>query len=473
MSLVAEKARALAALDFDSNRLRGEVYGFTALTPKEEVREIRDTLIEMNGKITAIIDELTKEGQTFSKRFGTYPREYKLCLAKCEILLLGTKELAPTSPRPTNSVPAAIGDSIHLDEKQAEELKQMLDSLAGGTKKIWDITSVGKKTKDSVPLHHKKMVLQKPVLMDQKPLPVPQPVSFEKLNSLDVNTKDSVELNRRNMHLKGPVPTHRPEVPVGKKNNASPVSEKDDKTEEVIEKLPSPVPVVEKANAPVVSGNLAPEEKFLTRAYCPPLNPLAFVPATSSSTLRQAPILTEIKIHYKVPVGHTLFIRGSGAGLNWDFGVPLTKIDEDTYVYRLKGARGNLVYKILLDDTQWEQGEDRRIEQGKTEECTPDLVIPEVVAPIVEAPKLPKTTQIAVNFDVGFGNKLFIRGEGSHLSWEKGVEMQYKDEKWVYETSEEFDNSIAYKFLINDQIWEKGEDHKIAYGETEELTIKF
>ena len=472
MSSISPSARALAALDFDSNRLRAEVYAFKESTPVKEVRDVRDALMEMHGKITALMGELTKEGQTFSKRFGTYPREYTKCILKCCILLsMSKEEPTPTSPRRSNTVPAAIRNSIHLDEKQAEELMQTLNSLAAEAKNIWDITSVGKKTVDSIPLTHKKKELQKPVLVNSRLLPVPLPGSIGKLNSFDETAKDSIELNRKNNKPKEPIPTHRPEVPVGKTNNASLVSVKEE------ERLPPSVPVAEETTAPTVTGKVdpeAPKERGRTLSYCPPpRDPLAFVLAKSSSTLRQAPILTEIKIHCKVPVGHTLFIRGSGAGLNWDFGVPLTKIDEGTYVYRVKGARGDLEYQIYLDDTQRESGEKHRVVQGKAQELTPDFTIPEVVAPVVEAPKPPKTTQIAVNYDVGFGNALFIRGSASPLNWGKGVEMHYKDGKWVYETSDVFDKPIEYKFLVNDKKWENGNNHKIAHGQTEVLKIKF
>ncbi len=487
------------AADIESTRLRKKINEFTELTPQKEVRETRESLIKTHEKIFKLIKEMVDEGIKYPKLFPTYSKKYAVCVLKCSVLSMSVDEPASTSPRQLTPDPVDKRDTIHLDGEEAEVLKQKLDSLEG-TKNIWDITSLAKKTKDSIPFTHNKN-LQKHVLPHPNPLPALPPVTSvkekdaspvsekvghkntddktvkpeRKLNSFDEKAKDSMEINRKNMKPE-PIPKHRPAVPGDKKNNACLVSEKDDKTKEVIETLPPLVPVIEKANAPIVTGNLAPEEKFPTFAYCPPVSPLAFVPATSSSTLRQPPILTEIKVHCKVPAGHVLYIRGSGAGLSWTHGIPLKKTDDgtdDTYVYSVRGARGNLEYKILLDDTQWESGENHRIEQGKAQEFTPDLVIPEVVAPVVEAPKLPKTTQIAVDIDVGFGHKLFIRGEEPLLSWDMGKEMQYKDGKWVIEFNKEFDKPLECKFLIDDKKWEGGDNHKIAYGQPEELTIKF
>src|SRR5947209_6647917 len=42
------------------------------------------------------------------------------------------------------------------------------------------------------------------------------------------------------------------------------------------------------------------------------------------------------------------------------------------------------------------------------------------------------STVITVHIDVGFGNTLFIRGDGPGLSWEKGIELDcVADNQWT------------------------------------------
>lgn len=50
------------------------------------------------------------------------------------------------------------------------------------------------------------------------------------------------------------------------------------------------------------------------------------------------------------------------------------------------------------------------------------------------------------------GGKLFIRGSGAELSWEKGVEMMKEGEnKWVY--VDHSGQPLEFKFLVDDTKW--------------------
>ena len=74
-------------------------------------------------------------------------------------------------------------------------------------------------------------------------------------------------------------------------------------------------------------------------------------------------------------------------------------------------------------------------------------------------------TIIVANVDVGFGNFLYIRGEGAGLSWEKGQMMEcVGDDEWFWSTEEEC-HSLYCKFLINDEKWCKGDDLHIRTGQ--------
>jgi hypothetical protein len=88
-------------------------------------------------------------------------------------------------------------------------------------------------------------------------------------------------------------------------------------------------------------------------------------------------------------------------------------------------------------------------------------------APLVKtSPVVPQTTVVVAQIDVGFGNTLYIRGEGPGLSWEKGVALDcVADDRWSH-TVPETSKPIVFKFLINDQTWCKGDDFVAQPGST-------
>lgn len=77
--------------------------------------------------------------------------------------------------------------------------------------------------------------------------------------------------------------------------------------------------------------------------------------------------------------------------------------------------------------------------------------------------KVSKTSVIA-QVDVGFGNLLYIRGEGAGLSWDKGVAMvNISPYEWAFESKSK-DGDITFKLLINDEIWAEGDNTSVAAG---------
>ena len=80
-----------------------------------------------------------------------------------------------------------------------------------------------------------------------------------------------------------------------------------------------------------------------------------------------------------------------------------------------------------------------------------------------KSPAKKTTTTIVANVDVGFGNSLFIRGEGAGLSWEKGTALEnISPYEWSFSTGAK--GPITFKFLINDEIWAEGENLTVAAG---------
>lgn len=97
-------------------------------------------------------------------------------------------------------------------------------------------------------------------------------------------------------------------------------------------------------------------------------------------------------------------------------------------------------------------------------------------APPVPAAKVKPNvvvTKISANADVGFGNGLYVRGEGPGLSWEKGLRMEcVSDDHWSIALGEST-RPFVFKFLINDETWCIGDDYTVASGATITLTPSF
>jgi len=82
-------------------------------------------------------------------------------------------------------------------------------------------------------------------------------------------------------------------------------------------------------------------------------------------------------------------------------------------------------------------------------------------------------TSIVAKIDIGFGNTLFIRGEGAGLSWDAGIEMEnLGTDEWVY-TAKSAVGEVVFKTLLNDEIWSDGDDVVVKAGEKSVIAPSF
>ncbi len=95
-------------------------------------------------------------------------------------------------------------------------------------------------------------------------------------------------------------------------------------------------------------------------------------------------------------------------------------------------------------------------------------------APVVVPVKAkPVVTAIVARVDVGFGNSLYLRGDGVGLSWDQGVMMDcVGDDLWQIWLGESA-SGFVFKFLVNDQTWSIGPDFTTASGTSVTLSPEF
>ncbi|MBS0605779.1 MAG: hypothetical protein KF898_07060 [Parachlamydiales bacterium] len=94
---------------------------------------------------------------------------------------------------------------------------------------------------------------------------------------------------------------------------------------------------------------------------------------------------------------------------------------------------------------------------------------PAVVEPSSVSNQPLVTARIVVKYEGAESDKLFIRGTGPNMSWGPGIEMRKEGSLWIYESTAPFE-TFEFKMMLNDQLWEAGENHKIASGKPVELS---
>jgi hypothetical protein len=75
---------------------------------------------------------------------------------------------------------------------------------------------------------------------------------------------------------------------------------------------------------------------------------------------------------------------------------------------------------------------------------------------------------------IGIGNRLFIRGDGPGLSWEKGAPLSFVSiGKWRWETSEAT-RPVKFKLYKNDEtLCASPSDGSVEPGAQQELSASF
>jgi hypothetical protein len=82
-------------------------------------------------------------------------------------------------------------------------------------------------------------------------------------------------------------------------------------------------------------------------------------------------------------------------------------------------------------------------------------------------------TTITARIDLGFGNHLYIRGDGPELSWDRGVAAENSGPDLWSLKIRNADRPFSFKCLINDEIWCSGGDFVASPGGSIVVTPTF
>ncbi len=85
---------------------------------------------------------------------------------------------------------------------------------------------------------------------------------------------------------------------------------------------------------------------------------------------------TFISITCKIPSGNRLFIRGSGNGLNWENGSPLTRCNDSIWIYVSPVPLEDMEYKFFINDKIGHEGDNHKIIDGKIDGRSPHFILP-------------------------------------------------------------------------------------------------
>ena len=78
-----------------------------------------------------------------------------------------------------------------------------------------------------------------------------------------------------------------------------------------------------------------------------------------------------IRVRFDVGFSNSLYIRGEGPGLSWMQGVILKNVGPDEWVWETSEPFSSCEFKILINDKQYETGENHFLPLGATVQYTP------------------------------------------------------------------------------------------------------
>jgi hypothetical protein len=114
--------------------------------------------------------------------------------------------------------------------------------------------------------------------------------------------------------------------------------------------------VAKKAPAKKVSPKKAPAKKTVA--------PKAEIPTKKA-------LKTSIIARVDVGFGNQLYIRGTGADLSWEEGLPLENVSAYEWTFATNEAKSDVTFKFLINDELWAEGDNVTVARGGSSISSP------------------------------------------------------------------------------------------------------
>lgn len=80
---------------------------------------------------------------------------------------------------------------------------------------------------------------------------------------------------------------------------------------------------------------------------------------------------SRITVKYDVGFSNTLYLRGKGADLSWEKGIPMKNVKKDEWIWETNSPFSTLEFKVLINDRDYETGENHKLSHGQSVQYTP------------------------------------------------------------------------------------------------------
>lgn len=92
-----------------------------------------------------------------------------------------------------------------------------------------------------------------------------------------------------------------------------------------------------------------------------------------SVTARKKGPTTTVIVKYDVGFNNSVYLRGEGADLSWERGIMLKNTKADEWVWETNSSFTKCEFKVLINDRQYELGENHKLVCGTSFEYVPSF----------------------------------------------------------------------------------------------------
>jgi len=93
--------------------------------------------------------------------------------------------------------------------------------------------------------------------------------------------------------------------------------------------------------------------------------------APKAKTTAKKALKTSIIARVDVGFGNQLYIRGAGADLSWEKGLPLENVSSYEWAFATTKAKSDVTFKFLINDELWAEGDNIIVAEGATSISSP------------------------------------------------------------------------------------------------------